>query len=218
VLAVMGVVFLLGGPAFGIFINHEIQREKQRDRILSDQGADTTATIVRVWREGGKNDTHMVSYSFTVDGREITGKASMRRITWIDLHEGDPLAIRYVPTSPDINHPASGASGSAPDWLPWMMVGVFVWPPFLFWALIRRESRLLSEGRPAPATVTQIRRAKKLIAYYEFTLLSGQVMKGRSQIGRRSRIEVGSPATVLYLPDNPRRNALYPLPLVKLQK
>jgi hypothetical protein len=43
-------------------------------------------------------------------------------------------------------------------------------------------------------------------------------MKGRSQIGRRSAVQPGAQACVLYLPDNPRRNALYPLELVKLQK
>jgi hypothetical protein len=218
VLAVMSIVFLLGGPAFGIFINPEIQRNKQRDRVLSEQGADATATIMRVWRDGGKNDTHMVSYRFTVDGRDIEGKSSMHRSAWVNLREGDSLAIRYVPTSPGINHPASGTSGAAPDWLPWLMVGVFVWPPFLFWAMIRRQSRLLSEGRPAPATVTKVRHAKQVIAYYEFALLSGQVMKGRSQVNRRSAVQPGAQACALYLPDNPRRNALYPLELVKLQK
>jgi hypothetical protein len=174
--------------------------------------------VTRVWRESDKEGTHMVSYRFLADGREIIGRSQLYRIRWSSLSAGDSLPIRYLPTNPTVNHPVQPTPGPAPDWLPWMMAGIFFWPPFLFWAMIRRQARLLAEGRAAPATITQIRRAKQLVAYYEFPLLNGQVMKGRSQVSRRGKFEPGATACVLYLPDNPKRNALYPMDLVKLQK
>ena len=63
-----------------------------------------------------------------------------------------------------------------------------------------------------------MRRAKQLVAYYEFKTMSGEVVKGRSQISRRAKLEPGAPVCVLYLPDNPRRSGLYPLELVKLDR
>jgi hypothetical protein len=218
VLAVLGVLFLIGGPLLAWFVSGQIQREKERNRLLAEQGVETTATIVRVWRESNKEGDHMVSYRFSADGSEITGRSKMYRNVWADLHAGDPLPIRYVPARPDVNHPAQPTPGPAPDWVPWMVGGFFMWPPFLFWWMVRRQAALLEEGRPTPATVTQIRRAKQVIAYYEFKLLDGSVVKGRSQVNRRSIPQIGQQATVLYLPDNPRRNGLYPLELVKLQK
>jgi hypothetical protein len=218
VMAVVSVVFLIAGPTLAVVINRDIQRQNQRDRVLAEQGVETSATITRVWRESDKEGTHMVAYRFVSDGREVTGSSKLYRIAWSGLHSGDPLPIRYLPSDPSVNHPAQRTPGPAPDWIPWMFAGIFIWPPFLFWAMIRRQARLLAEGRPAPATITQIRRAKQLIAYYEFPLLNGQIMKGRSQVSRRAKFEPGATACALYLPDNPKRNALYPMELVKLQK
>jgi hypothetical protein len=66
--------------------------------------------------------------------------------------------------------------------------------------------------------VTGVKRADKAVfVLYEFQLLSGTVMKGRSNGGRRTP-GVGSPVCVLYDRDNPRRNAVYPLCLVKLMR
>jgi hypothetical protein len=217
-LAVMAVVFFIAGPTLGLVLNHQIQRENERNRLLTEQGVETDATVTRAWRESDKEGTHMVSYRFLVDGREFTGQSKLYRVDWRELHSGDTLRVRYAPSDPAVNHPLLRTPGPAPEWLPWMMAGIFIWPPFLFWALIRRQARLLGEGRAAPATITQIRRAKQLIAYYEFPLLNGQIIKGRSQVSRRGKFEPGATACALYLPDNPRRNGLYPLDLVKLQK
>lgn len=214
----LSIVFLLLGPGLALFINNQIQRDKERDHLLAEQGATATATVVRVWRDSDKEGTHMVSYRFTAGDREITGKSKLYRAAWNNLRAGDPLAIRYLPLRPQVNHPAQRTPGPPPDWFPWLMVLMFIWPPFLFWAMIRRQSQLLAEGRPAPATVTQIRRAKEYIAYYEFPLLSGQIMKGRSQVNRRRAPQPGDQTCILYMPDNPKRSALYPLQLVKLQK
>jgi hypothetical protein len=214
----LSVFFLILGPVLATVLGNQIRHERERDRQLADQGADAAATVVRAWRASDKEAAHMVSYRFTVDGREVTGQSKLYRDGWSAIHAGDALPIRYLPLHPEVNRPAQRRPGPPPDWFPWVMALMFIWPPFLFWALIRRQSQLLAEGRPAPATITQIRRAKQLIANYEFKLLSGEVMKGRSQIRRGTPAESGAQACVLYLPDNPRRNALYPLELVKLQK
>jgi len=217
-MAVAGMIFLIGGPVLSYVIANQIQRDQQREDLLTQQGVGTSAVITRVWRNGGKDERHMVSYSFTAGDREWTGQASVPRRIWTGLRNGAPLPIRYVPSRPGVNHPAEWPPSHAPNWLPWLLLGSFSWPSFLFWGLIRRQKRLLSEGRPAPGVITRLRRTdKQFVAYYDFTLLSGQVVKGKSGAGHRPP-GVGSPICVIYDPDNPRRNAIYPLPFVKLER
>jgi len=214
----IAVLFLLGGPALGWYVSNQIQLDKERERLFSEDGVDATATIVRVWRESNKEGTHMVSYRFLVDGREIIGNSKMYRNVWAGLHIGDAMPIRYLPSQPEVNRPAQRRPGPPSDWAPWAIPLLFIWLPFFFWFMIRRQARLLAEGRPALATITKIRRAKHTIVYYEFPLLDGQVIKGRSPVNRRNMPQPGEEACVLYMPENPRRNALYPFELVKLQR
>jgi hypothetical protein len=93
---------------------------------------------------------------------------------------------------------------------------MFVFPVILLLSLLQRQARLLSEGRPAPGRVTKFKRSDKgMVVYYEFRLLSGATVKGRSQT-RKPPLE-GALVCVLYDPEKPRRNSLYPLPLVRLE-
>ena len=81
---------------------------------------------------------------------------------------------------------------------------------------LRRQNRLLTEGRPAPGRVTAIKKADKvLVVQYEFRLLNGVVVKGKYNASKVPAAD--QPLCVLYDPENPRRNALYPLSLVRLE-
>ena len=62
----------------------------------------------------------MLSYRFTVNGREVHGEADMQPDAWRGLSAGKPLVIRYVPETPEVNRPAEGASGPLPTWMPWL--------------------------------------------------------------------------------------------------
>jgi hypothetical protein len=188
-------------------------------RLLRDEGAQTTAIITRVWRAGGKDSRHMVSYRFAAGAAdEIDGRSSAPAAIWKGLVPGGSLPVRYVPGRPEINHPAEWESSGAPVWLAWVLFPILAGPAVAFFILIRRQSRLLSEGRPAPGKVTEVKRADKaVIVKYEFSLLSGALMKGKSGGGRRPP-GIGSVVCVIYDPDNPRRNAIYPMPLVKLMR
>jgi hypothetical protein len=89
-------------------------------------------------------------------------------------------------------------------------------PAFLLPIAVRREARLLAEGRPAPGRVTGFKRAGKTIqVQYEFHLLNGALVKGK--VNRSKPPIEGTTVCVLYDPENPRRNAPYPLSLVRLE-
>lgn len=216
-LGAVGALFLVAGPVLAVVIASQSSKRAERDALLDQQGVVTTAVVTRIWRNGGKDERHMVSYRFAAASREIDAEVSAPRRVWTGLHGGDSLAVRYVPSRPEINHPVAWKSSRAPGWLGWVIAPIIILPSLLLWSLIRRQWLLLAEGRPAPGIITRLKRSdKQMVAEYEFRVLSGALMKGRSGTGRPPAI--GSQVCVLYHPDNPRRNALYPMPFVKLQR
>src|SRR5438034_182702 len=139
--AAVGVMFLIGGPVLCLFMSTVSRKQEERQTLLREQGVDATAVITRVWRDGGKDDRHMVAYRFPVADGELESRASAPRRIWTGLHTGAPLAIRYLPGQPDVNHPAEWESSRMPGWLPWFIGPMLMWPGVLFWYLIRCESR-----------------------------------------------------------------------------
>ncbi|MBL8173319.1 MAG: hypothetical protein JNK48_01530, partial [Bryobacterales bacterium] len=75
---------------------------------------------------------------------------------------------------------------------------------------------LLAEGRIAPGVITGVKEAHghKHAYRYEFPLLSGGVGQGKMYPTHNAHF-VGEKVCVVYLPDNPDRNALYPLSMVR---
>ena len=217
-LVVIGVVFAIGALVLGVFLVNQSHREAGVREQLRREGTETSAVVTRVWRTGGEEDKRMVAYRFTAGGREIDGRSSAPSAIWRGLKKEAPLAVRFVPGHPEISHPAGWEKSVTPIWLAFFAGGCLLLAPVIFAVMIRKQSSLLSEGRPAPGVVTGVKRADKAVfVLYEFQLLSGAVMKGRSNGGRRTP-GVGSPVCVLYDRDNPRRNAVYPLCLVKLMR
>jgi len=212
------VAFVIGAPALGAFLVNRGRHESSERALLREQGVGTTAEITRVWRTRDEDQRYMTEYRFSVEGREFTGRTPVPRKIWSGLAVGASLPVRYLPGRPHINHPAAWERTAMSE-----LVGIFVpftllLPAALLAFQLRKQMRLLSEGRAAPGTVTSLRRTDKgTIVKYEFQLLSGAAVKGRSQGGRKSP-GVGSQICVLYDPDNPRRNTAYPLPFVRLDR
>jgi hypothetical protein len=215
--AVFGVFFLLA--AIGIGWVTDVQG-KAWDRV-EQQGETTGAAITRLWIAGGKSSTPMVSYRFMAGSTEIAGKSSVSQKIWNRLHAGDSLAIRYVALAPNLNHPTQGASAPAPAWL---VFSVILWPTFVFWTIVYRQRRLLSLGAPVRGTATEIKperlgrggRGKKFRVLCSFTPAGQQAMT--ATFYRRTAPAVGTEVCLLYDPDNPRRNAVYPLETVKVRQ
>jgi hypothetical protein len=94
---------------------------------------------------------------------------------------------------------------------------------FLVTLPIRGQRRLLAYGRPAPAMVTahgkRVRTSHGsdlgVQFTYEFPLLSGAIAKGKAGPSKNPPA-VDSMIPILYDSDSPRKNAPYPLSLLKL--
>ena len=215
-LIVISVTLVIGAVVLGVFLGGLSRRRTAEQRLLRTEGILADATVTRAWIDGGKDRQHFISYRFEYAGRAYTHRVETPRKIWPGLSKGSTIQVRIVPTQPSINHPIAWDAPAFPLWLACLIAGTMAalsLPPLI---LVRRQARLLAEGRPAPGRVTAIKNADKAIqVQYEFRLLNGAIAKGRSNASKPP-VE-GSPICVLYDPENPRCNALYPLSLVRAE-
>jgi hypothetical protein len=216
-LLVVAGAMLLGAVAAGIGLGTTARRQVKEIRLLQEQGVNTDALITRVWRSTGKDQQHLVSYRFTAEEREFTARKGAPPRIWQTLRAGSSLSVRYLPSNPKVNHPIGWDETPMPNWVPYLVFAELAVIAVILAMLLRKQMQLLTEGRPAPGIVTGHRRTKNgTVIRYEFQLLNGATAKGRGQSRRPPA--VGAQICVLYDPENPRRNAAYPLRLVKLTK
>ena len=81
------------------------------------------------------------------------------------------------------------------------------------------QRRLLVRGNPAQGTVTRCKegnqgRSSGYFLEFDFSLPEGSRCQGK--VFRGEPMAEGATVTVIYDPNNPRRNALYPLETVRL--
>jgi hypothetical protein len=138
---------------------------------------------------------------------------------WSKLEVGSPIDIRVTPGRPERNHPEDWGRNDMPAWLPPVLAAFLAGIGLFLIFLIRRQMRLLSEGRPAPGVVVGHRRVQhgQQVIKYEFPLIGGGIGKGSGNRSRRPP-EVGSAITVVYDRDNPKRNSPYPMEMVRIDR
>jgi len=217
VLSVLAALFFAGAIAAGAGLSHVIARQEKERQTLREGSAEVEAMVTRHWRTGGKSDTPKVSYEFEYAGHTYHGSANAPGRIWRTLSVGSPIAVRFVPSNPELNHPAEWDVEVLPKIMPGVIAALLILMAVLLVFAIRREMALLSDGRPAPARVTKVRRVKNgHVVRYEFATLNGSVVKGRGEA--RKAPPVGSTISVIYDRDNPKRNAPYPLKLVRVDR
>ena len=214
VVACLAGVLFVGAFAAGIFFARTVRREQQEQRLLDQQGITADAVITRVWRNNDKSREPRVTYRFTYRSAILSHSVSVPLSQWRQLKEGAPLPVRFVPSRPEISHPVDWPWRGLPVWFPFVLSATLAGGGAIIAVQVARQMRLLAEGRPTPGRMTSFRKSKQYVIRYEFQLPDGTTLKGRADMCKMP--ESGKPLCVLYDPENPRRNALYPLPFVRL--
>jgi len=202
----------------------ELHRQAENDsltRRLTAVGIETKATVTRLWSALGRD---RVNYDYTVDGRGYHSGSYIASQHWQQLQVGSPLAIRYLPSDPTKTCPEADPPNSGNNWsivlpmacLPLGFMSIFV---VIFSSCVWPEFRLLARGKPARGVVTRCkegnrRRMNGYFWYYDFPLADGGQCQGRGF--SRQQVAEGTIVTILYDPNKPRRNALYPMDTVRL--
>jgi len=212
----VGVLMLLGALAAGIGLGIASGREYRQHRLMREQGVLADAEITRLWRARDEDKTPHLAYTFMFQEREYKGSASAPLRVWKSLAVGSRLPVRFLPANPASNRPEGWQDRPLSPWVPCLAAAFRAGLSGLVALPLRRQARLLSEGRAARGVVTAHRKTKDgTVVRYEFAQLSGAMAKGRSG-PRKGAPAVGESICVLYNPEEPRRNAPYPLTLVKL--
>jgi hypothetical protein len=213
---VIMAILVIGAIVLGVFLGRKAQRQNQELTMLREQGVTGDATVTRAWIDSSKEQQRWIAYRFDYAGRVYTHGVTTPGKIWRGLRQGATIQISFVPSQPSVSHPIGWGGEALPFWLAFLIAGMVAGPAFLMLILVRRETRLLMEGRPAPGRVTGFRKTDKAIqVQYEFRLLNGAMVKGKTNRSRKP--VVGETLCVLYDPENPRRNAIYPLSLVRLE-
>lgn len=216
-LAVLAACLFLGAIASAVFLSREATKQAAKTRSLRESGTVVQGSVTRHWRTGGKEAERRIAYEFEYEGRVYRASSRTPKAIWARLAVGSPIDVRFVPGRPELNHPAEWQDGDLPPWLAPAVAAMLVGLGILVIWLIRRQIRLLSDGRPAPAVVVGHRRTQhgQKILKYEFPLVEGGIGKGSGHPSRKP-LAVGSILCVLYDRDNPKRNAPYPFEMVRV--
>jgi hypothetical protein len=219
----LAVAFFLGAVAAGIGLQTLARDRAEAISLARERGVTAQAVVNRLWRARDKSRQPWVAYTFSAGGLVYDAQRKLSLATWTRLEVGSSLEVVYVPSKPELNFPRGHIGKPIPVWLPFLAAVALgsVGLPLLF--AIRRERRLLEEGRVAPGVVTEHRKrggghgAHGIEFRYKFALLSGSIGQGRGG-PTRNPPPIGSTICVLYDPDNPPRNAPYPFSLVQPRK
>jgi hypothetical protein len=218
--ALMTVAVLMFAVAIGAFVglSGEVRRQANDRRALLEHGVTVAGQVTRLWTSG--DDRRRVNYRFVVDGRAYNDHTKVSNERRRTLQVGSEILVRYVPADPSINVlEGMTLGGGMPAVLPAVIAALIAAGGSLFLLGIRGQRRLLAEGRVAPAIVTAHHShstshgGKHRSMTYEFPLLSGAVASGKSGTSAKPPA-IGSVICVIYDPESPKRNKVYPLSLV----
>jgi len=216
-LVAVAVLLFAGAVVMGVLLSGEARRQAGNQQALVEQGTTAGGEVTRLWTNG--DDRRRVEYRFVVDGRAYSGRTRVSEARRRSLRVGSPLAVRYLPGNPSVHDLGGTPRGGMPVGLPFLISGILAATGGLCLFAIRRQRQLLTDGRLAPGIVTGHHKQKSSHGThesmtFEFPLLSGAVAKGKAGASKASPA-VGSVICVVYDPERPSRNRIYPMPLVR---
>jgi len=217
-------LLVIGGAWGGMEIHNDAKASQQRSDLAESEAASISANVVQVRRRGGGDDRRsVIHYRYVAGGQPHTGATQVRRQDRDRYAVGSDVRVSYLPTE----HGVSWMDGYPPRRRP-------VWPAFavplgcmiaafgIVFA-IRRQSHLVTYGRPALALVTKVeKRSSDKSTYwrvhYEWTLLSGGKHQGKYSHGKKNPPAVGTSMPIVYDRDQPTRHSKYPLSMVVVSR
>jgi Protein of unknown function (DUF3592) len=214
-LLVLALALCIAGLPAAVLLGSIARRNAEERRLIQEQGVDTEGRIIRLDRHRGE-DGYWVDYGFTANGRTYERNRKVSARTWKSLKVGASLTVRYLPSNPGIHNPAGWNNEGVGFWVSPLAGFSLVMGGWLCMLPIRSQGRLLGGGRVTPGVVTRHSKGKHgYTISYEFSLMNGARRTGETG-ARKDPPALGSTLPVLYDPEEPRKNTVYPLSLVRL--
>jgi hypothetical protein len=194
--------------------------------LLDSEARHTEADVVRLQPRGENGRRLTVHYTYSAGNREHAGSITLRRRRDEPFSRsfvvGERIPVRYLSSEPHESWIAGYGPVRRPLWPALAVPAASIGAALCMLLLLRRQSSLLTYGRPAPAFVTKVEKKRSdkgtyWKVHYEWTLLSGAKRKGHYKHGRKHPPAVGAMIPIVYDRDNPARHSRYPMPLVTVR-
>jgi hypothetical protein len=223
--ALVVLVWLLTAGAFsaGAALYAEAQRQWNAVQDIDRRGVPVPAVVDRVWRKNDDGKPAFAAFHFDANGTRIDGQSRMQISVWRELRAGSTVRVRYLPENPR-RWVVDGArrGGRLPFWVAPLVSAALAAAAFLCAAVVRWQRTLLSEGRPARATVTAVKKhhgshgEAHTVMAYEFQRFDGGTTTGKAAVSKPG--PVGTKISIVYDSERPKRNRPYPFSLVTVDR
>ena len=219
VVASLAVAAAVGALVAGIVMTLVYLRASDDRQARERDGVEANAAVAQVLERRGDGPRRVVTYRYNVGGGSYTGRTALRNRDRRVFRPGVPIRIGFVPARPDRSWMIGYEPSGFPLWvIPLTVFSLALVAVALVWS-VRRQWILLSEGRPARARVTALKRVSsdkgtRYRVTYEFQTLSGARQQSRCDIGKTPPA-IGAIIPVVYHRDRPDWSATYPLQLVR---
>jgi hypothetical protein len=212
--ALLMVIFGVAAASL-VYVSNSALHVYTTRNTLRTAASETMGQITREWTSGKRSSTQHIGYAFEVNGTTYSGEAIVPGTIWESLKSEGTVNIKYSPSDPRINYPADWEDSIEGTLSPLIFVAMLSIFGLVLSKLLRTQYRLVAEGLPALARVTErVMGRRGFVLKYEFQTEGGGIAKG--SCSEEERREVGSTISVIYLPNSPRTSKLYPIPTFKV--
>jgi len=218
----VAVLLIAGSVLLGAWLHVRAGREHALAQSMAAEGVVTGGQVTTIGPARGKGSFHQVDYRYRVAGQIYHSSTMVGGRAAQNLESESSVLIRYLRTDPARSWIVGYEPQITPYWAaPLAGLGMLVASSLLF-IQVKRHRFLLEEGRVARGHVTGVRwvssgHGGRYTVKYQFQL-GGGTYEGSFQGSKKTDGATGTPVTILYDPDNPRRNARYPTPLVRIEE
>jgi hypothetical protein len=224
---ILAIGLVIGGWLGGSSIYSRVRLSERHVALFDSEAIETDAEVVRL-QPRGENDRRLtVHYTYAAGRREHAGSITLRRRRDEPFSRsfvvGERIPVRYLPSEPHESWIDGYGPARQPLWPALVVPAGSIGAAVCLWLFVRRQSSLLTHGRPAPAFVTKVEQKRSdqgsyWKVHYEWTLLSGAKRKGHYRHGKKHPPAVGAMIPIVYDRDNPARHARYPMSFVALRR
>jgi hypothetical protein len=208
-LLIIVLLFFVGGGIWLGWKGYDDVLQFKNGALLRSNGRNVVGEVTGFSRPShGPTSVH---YKFAFDGVNYFGAAEEPEAKpETSLNKADKIFVRFLPSNPAVNHPCAWEWSLATGWV-WVAFQVFFWGVGgIALVFLCRDRTLARKGNVATGIVTNcVPTDRSFHIEYEFRTADGTPMKGNTD--RKEQHERGTRVWILYMPQRPRRNDLYPL-------
>jgi hypothetical protein len=154
---IIAAALTLAGIFGAVVLGRRAEIANRHVRLFASERILAAGDVIRLQKRGGDDDYRITAhYRYTARGQELMGQTTLRRSERERYAVGSPVGVWYLPSEPE----QSWLDGYTPR-------GEASWPaavvPFVCGVtalvliqLVRRQAKLLANGRSALAAVTKV--------------------------------------------------------------